>query len=203
MGAWGYNHNFDLAGDLANEMGFYDMEQGAQVKAKAKAESDDKAEERIHYSIFAPMCFDAKLVRERLDSGVLVDLLPASYLSMLKKVYTEGGLMPDALKQMRKALIGPGRYQNGVPYDFKSKGLLETANAKVDPEPNKSGFQLMNVMSPAGLFSTVVGDSSTLAVIKELRDKHNNPGACGGCGVKNGIGDKALVQCSRCRDRRY
>lgn len=48
---------------------------------------------------------------------------------MLKKVYIEGGLMPDAQRQMRRALFGPGGYKNGKPYDFRSKTLLETANS--------------------------------------------------------------------------
>jgi hypothetical protein len=58
--------------------------------------------------------------------------LPQGYIATLKKVYTEGGLMPDALKQMKKALAGPGGYRNGEAYDFESKDLIETANSK-DP----------------------------------------------------------------------
>jgi hypothetical protein len=69
--------------------------------------------------------------------------LPESYLAMLKKVYTEGGLMPDALNQMKQALFGPNGYANdGTPYDFESKTLIETANSMdcKDEEPNRAGF---------------------------------------------------------------
>jgi hypothetical protein len=130
-------------------------------------------------------------------------ILPESYLAMLKKGYTEGGLMPDALKQMHKALFGPDGFQNGVPYDFESKGLLETANSKEAPKDSGRGFVMMNVMSPGGLFNTGMGDSKTSAIIKELRDQHNNPSACGGCGAKDGQGGKALLQCAKCKARKY
>jgi hypothetical protein len=69
--------------------------------------------------------------------------LPESYLAMLKKVYTEGGLMPDALNQMKQALFGPNGYANdGTPYDFESKTLIEIANSMdcKDEEPNRAGF---------------------------------------------------------------
>jgi hypothetical protein len=82
--------------------------------------------------------------------------IPNQYISMLKKVYTEGGLMPDALKQMKKALKGPHGYQNGEPYDFESKDLVETANAMDDTDKmsNGLGFIGMNVLSPGGLFDS-------------------------------------------------
>ncbi|KAG9192652.1 hypothetical protein G6011_11386 [Alternaria panax] len=82
--------------------------------------------------------------------------LPTSYTTMLKKVYTEGGLMPAAQQQMKEALFGPDGYENGGPYDFKSKSLVEEANSKPKEEPkdNGLGFDLMNVPGPGGLFST-------------------------------------------------
>jgi hypothetical protein len=129
--------------------------------------------------------------------------LPESYLNMLKKVYTEGGLMPGALKQMHKALFGPDGFQNGVPYDFESKGLLETMNSEEDTKPKQSGFSMMNVMGPGGLFNTGMGDSTSSVVIKELRNQHNNPDVCGGCGIKDGQDGKGLMQCSRCKARKY
>jgi hypothetical protein len=50
--------------------------------------------------------------------------LPESYLAMLRKVYTEGGLMPDALNQMKQALFGPNGYANdGTPYDLNIRLL--------------------------------------------------------------------------------
>lgn len=104
--------------------------------------------------------------------------LPEPYTAMLKMVYTEGGLMPDALKQMRKALFGPNGYNNGIPYDFESKDRLETANSMVqqDEKPNKFGIFGMNVPSPGGLFNTGtgMGNSSTSTIIKKLRERQNN-----------------------------
>ncbi|KAF1950442.1 hypothetical protein CC80DRAFT_578477 [Byssothecium circinans] len=129
--------------------------------------------------------------------------LPDSYISMLKKVYTEGGLMPDALKQMKKALFGPDGFTNGVPYDFESKDLVETANAMGSAPPSGRGWVGMNVIGPGGIFNTGMGDSSTSAVIKELRAKHNHPDACGGCGVEQGEEGTVLMQCARCKDRKY
>ncbi|KAJ4300936.1 hypothetical protein N0V90_003025 [Kalmusia sp. IMI 367209] len=244
MGAWGYglfqsDNDFDMVSEMTSEAGLYKLEEEAVAKAKASGDTD--AEEHFYYSLYQPS--DPEVVRQHLDSGVLVDLiekkwaamlappnpldfirdpcyayvllgacfmtlgceLPDTYLNMLKKVYTEGGLMPDALKQMRKALFGPDGFINGVPYNFESKSLIETANSMDDEErqPNRFGFVGMNVMSPGGLFNTGMGDSSTSVVIKELRAKHVHPDACGGCGVQKGKGDKALMQCARCKDRMY
>ncbi|KAF2875805.1 hypothetical protein BDV95DRAFT_626225 [Massariosphaeria phaeospora] len=127
--------------------------------------------------------------------------LPDEYIGMLKKVYREGGLMPEAQEQMRKALFGPDKYKNGVPYDFESKDLIETANSNPDPQPNAGGFFLMNVMGP-GPFSGMP-NSTTSDVIKELRDQRNNPDACGGCGQKPDKADMKLLLCSRCKGRKY
>jgi hypothetical protein len=131
--------------------------------------------------------------------------LPQGYIATLKKVYTEGGLMPDTLKQMKKALAGPGGYGNGEAYDFESKDLNEIANSK-DPEdekPNKFGFFGMNVPSPGGLFNTGMGDSSTSPIIKDLREKRNKPNVCAGRGTDSGKGGETLLVCSRCKDRKY
>ncbi|KAJ8110692.1 hypothetical protein OPT61_g6526 [Boeremia exigua] len=131
--------------------------------------------------------------------------LPEPYIAMLKVVYTEGGLMPDALKQMRKALFGSGGYNNGEPYDFKSKNLIETANSREPSERkvNALGFVPMNVLSPGGFFNTGMGNSTDSAVMKELRNKLHSPGTCAGCSALCGQGGAALLQCVRCKDRRY
>lgn len=131
--------------------------------------------------------------------------LPDAYIAMLRKVFTEGGFMSDALEQMKKALFGPHPYKNGVPYDFESMDLIETANSQSakDDESNSMGFIGMNVMSPGGLFDTGMGNSDTSIIIKELREKHNNPGTCGNCHAKNGEDGKDLLMCSRCKDRKY
>ena len=128
--------------------------------------------------------------------------LPESYLSMLKRVYTEGGLMPDALKQMKKALFGPDGFENGTPYDFESEGLLETA-ASSTAEPGPLGWVGLNVIGPGGFWNTGMGDSTTSSIIKELRSQHNRPSACGSCGTEEGKDGGALFVCSRCKARKY
>ena len=130
--------------------------------------------------------------------------LPLDYLNTLKKVYTEGGLMPGALKQMHKALYGPDGFINGVPYDFQSKCLLETAMAKGHQnQTSAGGFQSLNVLGPGGFFNTGMGDSSSSAIIKELREQHSQPDSCGGCGVKTRLSGEALMQCVKCKSRKY
>jgi hypothetical protein len=113
--------------------------------------------------------------------------------------------MPDALKQMKKALKGPDGYKNGEPYDFASKSLEETADAMDDEyqKPNKFGFIGMNVPSPSGLFDTGMGNSFTSKVIKELRHKHNKPHECADCDAVSSQAGNSLLMCSRCRDRKY
>ncbi|KAI5376986.1 hypothetical protein J4E82_004361 [Alternaria postmessia] len=131
--------------------------------------------------------------------------LPATYLAMLKKVYTEGGVMPDGQRQMKKALFGPGGYKNGEPYDFKSKTILEEANSKPakEPEDNGRGFMLMNVPGPGGFFNTGMTTTSTSLVIKELRSQLNKPNECGGCGVASRPKGEALLACGKCKNRKY
>lgn len=130
--------------------------------------------------------------------------IPSDCLNLLKKVYTEGGLMPGALGQMRKALYGPDGFSNGVAYDFESKDIIETANSKEDNNPMSiGGFRLLNVMGPGGLFNTGMGNSSTSAIIKELREQHFKSDLCGGCGIRTQASGDALVQCSKCKARKY
>lgn len=131
--------------------------------------------------------------------------LPVEYITTLKKVYTEGGLMPGALRQMKKVLFGPDGFTNGVPYNFESKSLLETTNAIKDEDhkPNAFGFIGMNVIGPGGIFNTGMGDSSTSPVIKELRAQHAKPHACGGCAATAQPDGSALLQCAKCKVRVY
>ncbi|KAF1365098.1 hypothetical protein EJ07DRAFT_161210 [Lizonia empirigonia] len=132
--------------------------------------------------------------------------LPDSYIAMLRIVYTEGGLMPGALKQMHRALFGPEGFKNGQPYDFESKSLIETANSMDDDSEGKSngrGFKMMNVMSPGGIFNTGMGNSTDSIVMKELRSKLHSPDECAACSTRNGHGPTALLQCAKCKDRKY
>ncbi|EUC39278.1 hypothetical protein COCCADRAFT_31658 [Bipolaris zeicola 26-R-13] len=131
--------------------------------------------------------------------------LPDAYVSMLKKIYTEGGLMPDAQRQMKKALFGPGGYKNGRPYDFGSKTLLETANAREveERDTGSQGFVMMNVLSPGGIWNTGMTTSTTSLILKELRAQRNEPDVCGGCGADHRAGVNALLTRSKCHNRKY
>jgi hypothetical protein len=99
--------------------------------------------------------------------------LPDLYIAMLKKVYTEGGLMPDAPKQIKKALFGPDGYTNGTPYDLESKDLLQIANYMnhKDQQPNRMGVFGMNVMGPAA------SSTPTWAVLSRQRSSGSSAGS--------------------------
>ncbi|KAJ4309525.1 hypothetical protein N0V94_008890 [Neodidymelliopsis sp. IMI 364377] len=135
--------------------------------------------------------------------------LPDAYLTMLKVVYTEGGLMPDAVKQMHKALFGPNGFKSGEPYDFESKSLIEQANAMdeeeedSDDDSNGRGFKLMNVMSLGGIFNTGMSNSTNSVIMRELRNKLHTPDTCAGCSARHVSDGSALMQCGRCKDRKY
>lgn len=132
--------------------------------------------------------------------------LPDSFLDMLKIVYTESGFLAPALKQLHKALFGPKGFKNGVPYNFESKSLVETANSMSDDDepPNASGFRMMNVMGgPGSMFGPQGTNSFKSVIMKELRSKIHKPGLCGECSASQGEVGHALLQCARCKDRRY
>jgi len=128
--------------------------------------------------------------------------LPASFLVMLKKVYTEGGLKPDAQRQMHKALFGPNGFKNGVPYDFESKSLLEVANSEPGEPDNGLGYRGLNVPDPL-LFGPSRMNCSSSLVVKELRSQALKPDECGGCGVDHRPKGKNLLTCSKCMKRMY
>jgi hypothetical protein len=131
--------------------------------------------------------------------------LPEAYIAMLKKVYTEGELLPDALNQMNKALFGPDGFKNGEPYDFESKSLVEQANAHdedSDSETSGVGWKIMDVPSLGGIFNTGMGNSTTSDVLKELRSKLHSPDVCAECTAPYGQGGSALLQCARCKDQK-
>ncbi|KAI4619651.1 hypothetical protein J4E83_005506 [Alternaria metachromatica] len=130
--------------------------------------------------------------------------LPASCIALLKKIFTEGGLMPDAQRQMHKALFGPDGYKDGEPYDFASKNLLEEVNASFEERLSSGpGYGGLNVVSPGGMFETGMTTSTTSIVVKELRAQFNTPDECGGCGVEHRPKGKNLLTCSKCLNRKY
>ncbi|KAF2623470.1 hypothetical protein BU25DRAFT_434264 [Macroventuria anomochaeta] len=119
--------------------------------------------------------------------------LPESYIDMLKI-------------QIHKALFGPDRYRDGEPYDFESEGLIETTNAMTDDsndELNGLGCKGLNVIRPGGIFNTGMGNSTDSVIIKELRSKLHSPNACAECSTRHGSDGSALLQCARCKERKY
>jgi hypothetical protein len=215
--------DFDISSELADEAGLYIMQEKDQAKAKAAGDPEE-VYKHISYEIYAPVCSDPDFVREYLDCGILKAMieeretkilapanwegpvyeyvllgacamtlgcqLPDSYLAMLKLLYTEYMLFRDGREQMKKTLFGPDGFENGVPYGFESKDLVESANAISEEicEHDEDEYTY---------------DKSPSMIIKELRDKHSNPNACGGCGVKAGNRDTTHFTCDRCNDRMY
>jgi hypothetical protein len=173
----------------------------AKKEAKMLSELTGSQDEMLEYCMEDPCYIYILLGACAMTLGCQ---LPDFYIGMLKKVYNQGGLMPDAQLQMRKTLFGPDGYKNGVPYDFESKSLLETANSP--PSERKAspfGFHSLNVISPGGLFNTCMTTSTTSVILKELRDQRNKPDICGGCGAEHRNGFKALLMCSKCHNRKY
>ena len=238
LGLFQSDHDYDMISNANAEAGLHKLEEDTVAKAKASGDAD--AEEHFYYSMYEPS--HPAVVREYLDSGILVELLkkkkvkmleppsqwdflsdpcyayvlvsacamslgctlPSDDLILLKKVYTEGGLMPGALKQMHKALYGPDGYNNGVAYDFKSKDLLETASSARDESISCSrGFIPLNVIGPGGFFNTGMGNSTTSPIIKELRAQYAMPDACGGCGITAEKSAEPLMRCAKCAHRMY
>jgi ribosomal protein S14 len=172
----------------------------AKKKAKMVAPSSGDTEEFWDSFGRDPCCVYVLLGACAMTLGCQ---LPDDYITMLKKVYTEGGLMPDAQLQMKKALFGPDSYKTGEPYDFKSKTLEEEANSRHGGEPNSLGFLPMNVLGPGSFFNTGMTTSSTSIVIKELREQAKGAHVCAVCGAKNGYQGTSLLLCSRCKNRKY
>ncbi|EMD96833.1 hypothetical protein COCC4DRAFT_41685 [Bipolaris maydis ATCC 48331] len=174
----------------------------AKKESKMLSKLDGSLDQRLDYLTRDP-CYAYVLLGA--CAMTLGCQLPEAYVSMLKKVYTEGGIMADAQRQMRKALFGPGGYKNGKPYDFESKTLSETADSSATEEHdvNPLGFRPLNVLSPGGLFETGMTTSTTSLILKELRAQIHEPDACGGCGAEHRAGGKALLMCSKCHNRKY
>lgn len=153
-----------------------------KVKEARMMKIPDGSEDQMVEFMFRDPCYEYVLLGACAMS--LGCQLPESFLKMLKIVYTEFSVMPDAIKQMRKALFGPAGFKNGQPYDFESKSIVETANSLPnEPSDQSRGYRGLNVIPPGGLLSTGVGDSAKSAVMTELRSKFRRPDVCGGCSI--------------------
>ncbi|WPB04819.1 uncharacterized protein RHO25_009466 [Cercospora beticola] len=126
--------------------------------------------------------------------------LSPNTLQNMRKMFTKCGLMPDALTQMDAALNGPGSYK-GEPWYFDSPGLLETANSL-------SGGGGMNVPAPHGMFKgpddsrLVAKIEARMAAYALEKDNHEICGAAD-CQATHSNAGRALLVCSKCKDRKY
>lgn len=149
--------------------------------------------------------------------------LPTDFFEHLRATYahsTRVGLMRDAASQMSKALFGPGGYTNGIPYDFGNKGFDATVASGGPPLADRYFESMLNVPSPSGVLpqellaqALVMGKCPGFKVTEQyLREKFEmskgekkayGDDQCGWCGVKEGPEGKVLMQCVRCKGRRY
>jgi len=185
-----------------------------------------------------------ELVRHYLDSGILVSMvakleakkrysrigydyvllgacamtlgchLPINFKLALMEVYDQVGLMDEGLTQMRKALHGPNGYVNGVPYDFGSLGLLETAATRSQTDEEGAGKTVEDLPQPEKpVFTpelTAVMTDMVKRVKWEAKDKkvaaqqkEYGVGLCGGCGAEKGQSGAVLLACSKCKQQNY
>lgn len=129
--------------------------------------------------------------------------IPARSKETMKQVYMCVSLPHDGVLQMKKALHGPGEYQDGVPYDFSSLGLIGTMEEAHSALPSRGG--LINVPGPGGLFyNPPKGDKSGLQKLRaRYNDERYGANVCGGCGAEDGKEGIHLRSCARCKGRKY
>ena len=121
--------------------------------------------------------------------------IPDDFKELLIEKYRSTELQRDSLHGMQLALgDGPERYK-GTPYDFGSKGLIETANSRDPAEDKNSNMPYigLNVPAPFGLFSSPKG-----VPLKEYP-----VGVCGGCGAKDRLDGEPLLSCGKCKTKKY
>lgn len=121
--------------------------------------------------------------------------IPDDFKELLIEKYRSTELQRDSLHGMQLALgDGPERYK-GTPYDFGSKGLIETANSRDPAEDINSNMPYigLNVPAPFGLFSSPKG-----VPLKEYP-----VGVCGGCGAKDRLDGEPLLSCGKCKTKKY
>lgn len=125
--------------------------------------------------------------------------LPDDFKALLIKKYRSTDLQRDALFQMQVALgDSPQRYKEGEPYNFEPIRVQEMADIN-DPNnsdllfPGGKSFQMMNVAAPFGF----------------LRNPNQAPpkefpiDVCGGCGAKERGDGNPLLQCGKCKTKKY
>ncbi|KAF2014311.1 hypothetical protein BU24DRAFT_492971 [Aaosphaeria arxii CBS 175.79] len=128
--------------------------------------------------------------------------LPNPSLVLMKELYTEGEFCSEVMQRFEKALFGPHDFQNGVPFDFESKELIETTTA-VEENEQSSADEESEIVKPLGILQKSIEDPWRYHVINEIRDMRLNPGDCGGCGAKQSGTQTFELCCGWCGERVY
>ncbi|KAK4963726.1 hypothetical protein LTR10_001357 [Elasticomyces elasticus] len=134
--------------------------------------------------------------------------LPASFKAELRALYPAVFHLSEAQDQLKKALDGPGGFQDGTPYDFGSVGLQELMTSKKADAECKRGIFGMNVGGQFTLFAPKPppADLGVKARVKMelITEEGKHPrDACGQCGKSTTEDGKAMLVCSRCKERKY
>lgn len=130
--------------------------------------------------------------------------IPDKHHKILQKIYMCAELAAEGVEQMKAALIGPTRFQNGQPYRFNSPGLVETANLQ-PATPNAIGVCGLNVHGPGTLFfRPPKGSKMGLMEAKaDFKKQQCGEDVCGGCGAKETPDGNQLLSCGACKTRKY
>ena len=135
--------------------------------------------------------------------------LSKSTVSLMKKHYNTVGLMRDAKQQVERALDADTGYVNGKPWDFGSLGLKETLERKkFAAKEDRVNDSHINIQEP-GADAPVAPEDGSLKLREQmvmLNIKEENKYGreeCGQCGAKEVSESGKLVQCSKCKMRRY
>ena len=133
--------------------------------------------------------------------------LPEATVSLMKKHYSNLGLMRIAKKQMEKALDEKTGYKNGKAWDFGSQGLRDTMESGGPPKEDRLFPNAMNVEEP-GSTATSTADlgrklAEQLTMANAMEATKHGPNGCGGCGAKEGKDGAELFNCGRCKKTKY
>ena len=133
--------------------------------------------------------------------------LPEATVCLMKKHYNNVGLMRGAKKQMERALDEKTGYKNGKAWDFGSKGLRETMESGGPPKEDRLFPNAMNVEEPGATSTATAGLgrklAEQLALVNAMEETKHGRDVCGSCGAKEGKNGSELLNCGRCKSRKY
>lgn len=135
--------------------------------------------------------------------------LPDSTLALMRKHYQNVGLMRDAKKQMEKALDEETGYKIGIPWDFGSLGRKEMhESGQFAAEEDRIYPGMINVEEPGSRAvkspaETMRKFQEQLAMLNICEEMKHMGHVCGECGAENGKNGGQLLQCAKCKKRKY